>query len=567
MKKVTILVTALLVLTLVSLPALGQTAPATWIGGDPASPTAWNDPLNWNLSDGGALGNGGCPGGSNSTFGYDVTVNDSSLTSTMDGSLSDGWYGGAHSWTFDKTGGFTVTGAVYNAPVAINVLNAATYSVSPYYIPYNMAINVVPGGVLNVQGSLNAATATISGGGTVIMAPSTCATPDAAIVITDNSTLVFANNYGGNDINLTGPSTATVDCNSQWAWGINFRASTFNFAGQIVLGDKVDATPQVTFDSSDGAPVTGANILMNGYTNNAGGFTIADQQVFQDCTFKGDGRFIACTSGYCVGPIVTMISHGSTFAPTDTYTPVVASIGRQQADGQMTIYGNLVCGKDAAGHNTQFALSVTGTGQTLGKDYTQFSSLTTGNWGSGSFAGTIASVDTLGSPLANSLGSADLVVNITPGLSKGVHSVSDLGGLNDPFAGQTLTILHCDGTTFAGDATGSFANVKFVGGSATLVYNGNNIQITNIFSNPTLAGDINNDGLVDVADYNIWAANVGKTGATWLQGDLNGDGLVDVADYNIWAANVGKTAATPEPISMIILAIGSGLVALKRKRA
>ena len=68
-----------------------------------------------------------------------------------------------------------------------------------------------------------------------------------------------------------------------------------------------------------------------------------------------------------------------------------------------------------------------------------------------------------------------------------------------------------------------------------------------------------------MADYNIWAANVGKTGATWLQGDLNGDGLVDVADYNIWAANVGKTAATPEPISMIILAIGGGLVALKRR--
>jgi hypothetical protein len=56
-----------------------------------------------------------------------------------------------------------------------------------------------------------------------------------------------------------------------------------------------------------------------------------------------------------------------------------------------------------------------------------------------------------------------------------------------------------------------------------------------------IPGDINCDGLVDVADYNIWAANVGVTTATWSQGDLNGDGLVDVADYNIWAANVGST--------------------------
>ncbi len=79
-----------------------------------------------------------------------------------------------------------------------------------------------------------------------------------------------------------------------------------------------------------------------------------------------------------------------------------------------------------------------------------------------------------------------------------------------------------------------------------------------------IPGDINGDGLVDVADYNIWAANVGRTNATWSQGDLNGDGLVDVADYNIWAANVGRTAPTPEPISMIILAAGGGLVAIKR---
>jgi hypothetical protein len=60
-----------------------------------------------------------------------------------------------------------------------------------------------------------------------------------------------------------------------------------------------------------------------------------------------------------------------------------------------------------------------------------------------------------------------------------------------------------------------------------------------------LPGDINGDGLIDVADYDIWAANVGATNATWSQGDLNGDRLVDVADYDIWAANVGATASTP----------------------
>jgi formylglycine-generating enzyme required for sulfatase activity len=59
-----------------------------------------------------------------------------------------------------------------------------------------------------------------------------------------------------------------------------------------------------------------------------------------------------------------------------------------------------------------------------------------------------------------------------------------------------------------------------------------------------IPGDANGDGMVDVGDLGILAANYGKTsGATWAQGDFNGDGAVDVGDLGILAANYGTGTA------------------------
>jgi len=87
-----------------------------------------------------------------------------------------------------------------------------------------------------------------------------------------------------------------------------------------------------------------------------------------------------------------------------------------------------------------------------------------------------------------------------------------------------------------------------------------------------LPGDANGDGLVDVADYNIWAANVGKTGATWAQGDFTGDGIVDINDLTIVLANYGATygagiKAVPEPSCIVLVATGAaGLLVCSRRR-
>ena len=65
---------------------------------------------------------------------------------------------------------------------------------------------------------------------------------------------------------------------------------------------------------------------------------------------------------------------------------------------------------------------------------------------------------------------------------------------------------------------------------------------------PTLLGDINNDGLVDIRDYGIWRQQFGQTNCG-NPADLNADCLVDICDYGIWRAQFGQTGPTLTPTS------------------
>jgi autotransporter-associated beta strand protein len=58
-----------------------------------------------------------------------------------------------------------------------------------------------------------------------------------------------------------------------------------------------------------------------------------------------------------------------------------------------------------------------------------------------------------------------------------------------------------------------------------------------------LAGDYNNDGIVDAADYVIWRKNVGQPSQT-LPNDITGV-LIGDAQYNQWRSNFGGTTAIP----------------------
>jgi hypothetical protein len=94
-----------------------------------------------------------------------------------------------------------------------------------------------------------------------------------------------------------------------------------------------------------------------------------------------------------------------------------------------------------------------------------------------------------------------------------------------------------------------------------------------LLSAPTLPGDANLDGKVDINDLTIVLAHYGESGLIWATGDFNGDGRVDINDLTIVLANYGKTlgaaslAAVPEPSALVLISVGVvSLVAFARRR-
>jgi hypothetical protein len=77
------------------------------------------------------------------------------------------------------------------------------------------------------------------------------------------------------------------------------------------------------------------------------------------------------------------------------------------------------------------------------------------------------------------------------------------------------------------------------------------------------AGDFNEDGRIDAADYIVWRKQMGQPLTAWDGADGNGDGLVNELDYGVWRRNFGKTIpdagsgavspAVPEPSSLMLL--------------
>jgi hypothetical protein len=55
----------------------------------------------------------------------------------------------------------------------------------------------------------------------------------------------------------------------------------------------------------------------------------------------------------------------------------------------------------------------------------------------------------------------------------------------------------------------------------------------------SLAGDYNQNGIVDASDFVLWRETLGSVNQ--LAADGNGNHLIDTADYDVWRANFGQT--------------------------
>jgi hypothetical protein len=86
-------------------------------------------------------------------------------------------------------------------------------------------------------------------------------------------------------------------------------------------------------------------------------------------------------------------------------------------------------------------------------------------------------------------------------------------------------------------------------------------------SEQILAGDYNDDGFVDAADYTVWR-DAYATDSGGLIADGDGSGSIDPGDFDVWAANYGagniRPSAVPEPAA-IVLALGAAIVSARRR--
>jgi hypothetical protein len=160
---------------------------------------------------------------------------------------------------------------------------------------------------------------------------------------------------------------------------------------------------------------------------------------------------------------------------------------------------------------------------------------------------------------------ADLVLVDGEALLGGILNVVPIDGFT-PTNGDRWQIIA------AGGITGQFASIT---AGYMVEQDGDNLFLTFIDLPPiTLAGDYNDNGVVDAADYVLWRSALNS--GDMLSNETASPGIVDQDDYAAWRANFGAARSftaravdagmVPEPTGILLFwAAGVALWVIRRR--
>lgn len=92
------------------------------------------------------------------------------------------------------------------------------------------------------------------------------------------------------------------------------------------------------------------------------------------------------------------------------------------------------------------------------------------------------------------------------------------------------------------------------------------IQTAKVCEVVKMRGDVDGDYCVTNADKKILQDNMGSSNATYSMGDLTGDGIIDGADYTVWADAFQTTCEVLGPSLVLGDANGDGKVSEADKK-
>lgn len=157
--------------------------------------------------------------------------------------------------------------------------------------------------------------------------------------------------------------------------------------------------------------------------------------------------------------------------------------------------------------------------------------------------------------------------NVQIALGAGALSIQDQNDSNQPaFSPTGFTYDAATKTaTFTFSSPANDSNYRATLAAGNVRDNANNAMATDLIVDFfTLAGDGNHSRTVDIQDFNLLAANFGKTGQTFSQGnyDYSSDGAIGLTDFNILAARFGHSLPPPPTGQSVTNQAASGTSAI-----